>query len=229
MSIPKTWDTTRAEQMWRDGESGSDIAARVGAPSRSAVIAHMNRNKIERGAGRGRAATPRWTPEKEAKLKRLWGEGWAPSIIADDLKVTTKAVRGKAARLGLGEHPSVIRAAETARRAKEARPVTVQSTKPQKPNLSLVAKADQAPENPATLKTLIERGPRECCWPVGAPDPRRGQLYCAQPVSGGRPYCADHSTAQPGVLKTVRMKDERVRRARPERDDASVELTELWA
>lgn len=46
---------------------------------------------------------PTWTPERVARLKVLWGEGYSAGEIARDLGgVSRSAVIGKAQRLGLG-------------------------------------------------------------------------------------------------------------------------------
>ena len=55
------------------------------------------------------------------------------------------------------------------------------------------------------LKTLAERGPRDCCWPVGEPDPKAGQLFCSQPTDGRKSYCTDHSPASRMPLKPIRL------------------------
>lgn len=81
------------------------------------------------------------------------------------------------------------------------------------------------------LKTLFERGPRECCWPVGEPDGTRGQLFCCRPTEARRPYCAAHSPASAAALKPLSQGgDTRPRISRAsERAESDRDLMELLA
>lgn len=81
------------------------------------------------------------------------------------------------------------------------------------------------------LKTLSERGPRDCCWPVGKPDAEHGQLFCGQPVEGRKSYCATHNPNLGRELKPIRLGgDTRSRRNRAaERADSDRDLMELLA
>lgn len=206
----------KAEALWLEGLSGSDIAERVGS-TRSAVIGHMNRNGIVRPQGVGPARSPAsaiWTNEKIIELRRLWNDGMAPGEIAEALDVTYRQVSYKANNIGLPARRSV------------PRPV-VEAAPPPPPRPTLPAEADI---DPATLKSLIERGPNECAWPIGKPDPRRGQLFCAQPTGFRKSYCECHSTSNGQVLRLIRLGgDHKARRAPSVRSERVSDLTELLA
>lgn len=190
-----------------------------------------------------------WTEAKDARLRELWDSGDTAEQIALSLGAASKnAIIGRAHRLGLRSRKGLRtqqrsqKGLETPRRSRiphrsagvskvsagaavSCEPAPLEDVKA--PKLSLVQAADSAPEGEG-LKTLWERGPRECCWPVGRPDPKRGQLYCAQATERGRSYCPAHTTAQPGALRQVKLRDETVRAARPGRRDDYVDLTELF-
>ena len=54
---------------------------------------------------------------------------------------------------------------------------------------------DLPPPADAAPKSLNERGPRQCAWPLG-PAEAEGDyltLFCCAPRQGRRPYCATHS------------------------------------
>lgn len=217
-----SWDSDKAEKLWLQGVSATKIFRQVGAPSRSAVLGHINRRGLRRGAAAPLPARS-WTEDRTAEAKRRWLAGDTAVSIAEAIGgVTGKAVGAQMLRLGL-QRAKV--------RGTSAKPVTSwgQGTTcvPLAPSLELVAQAD-APA-PTGGKTLAERGPRECCWPIGSPDPARGQLFCAAPTGFRQSYCSAHSPNQSATLRTVRLKDETVRRARPDRDDCDIDLTELFA
>ena len=50
-----------------------------------------------------------WTPEREAQLRRLWGEGTPAAEIGRIMKIPPNAVTGKAHRLKLSARSSPIR------------------------------------------------------------------------------------------------------------------------
>ena len=233
-----TWNTEKATQLWLEGQTASDIAAAVGAPSRSAILGYMNRMAIVRVDQPGRQSGQRtalaavfWTEERCVLAQTLWLAGETATAITVALGggVSRSAVVGRMHRLGL-KKPPVVRIAK----AQKAKTVSKagdekSSTKPDAiaGDTRLVARLESqvAPNG----KTLAERGDRECCWPVGRPDPSRGQLFCAAPTGFRQSYCANHSPNQAADLRTMRFREETMRRARPEREASDVELTELFA
>lgn len=81
------------------------------------------------------------------------------------------------------------------------------------------------------LKTLSERGPRDCCWPVGEPDQKAGQMFCGMPVAGRKSYCTTHNPNLTRELKPIRLGgDTRTRKNGPaERAESDHDLLELLA
>ncbi len=180
-----------------------------------------------------------WTPDRVGHLTKLFNEGQTFAQIAAELKggVTRASAIGKAYRLGLRREDAPKPGAKvvSSGRRSPAKPKPTASYSWGKggmgetlaPDLAIVKAAESA--TPVEGKTLAERGDHECCWPVGAPDPARGQLYCGRPTPWRKPYCGDHNPHQTANLRSMRLKDETVRRARPERDACDVELTELFS
>lgn len=171
-----------------------------------------------------------WTETKVAQLKKLFLEGLSFAQIARQLGdgCTRNAALGKAGQLGLDRanaaKPGVP--ARTGPKATPARPA------PAAPILTIVPAAPAPTITPAgsdRLKSLLERGERECAWPVGAPDPVRGQLFCAAATPFRKAYCPAHSPAQAATLKSTDMRDATVRRARVERDECEIDLSERFA
>ncbi len=226
-----SWDTARAERLWLEGQTAQQVADAVKAPSRSAVLGWMRRAGIEQG-GRSKAPSP-WTLEKADLAATLWLAGQTAPVIAAELGdgFTAKAVVNRMARDGIAKPLKVSLPRTTANRdagpsGSFARGALADA---QPPHAHLVARAEAAPVDPSRLKTLAERGRNECCWPVGAVDPIRGQLFCAAVTADRKSYCANHSPAQANPLKSVRWKEENTRAVRVERQDSDIDLVEVFA
>ena len=230
-----TWNTAKATLLWLDGKAASEIAAIVGAPSRSAILGFMHRTGVARDEQPGRQSGLRtarsatfWTPERCKIAQTMWLAGETATAIAAEFEyaVTQSSIVGRMHRLGL-KKPPVVRAPK-AMAAKASKPVESEAKTVAIPgDTRLVARFEA--EVPTHGKTLAERGDRECCWPIGRADPLRGQLFCAAPTAFRKSYCANHSPNQVAELRTMRLKDETVRRARPEREPSEADLTELLA
>lgn len=211
-----TVNWSKAESLWLEGKSGQEIADTCGG-TRSGVIGHMHRNGIKRSDDVGpsrQASSAIWTDERIAELRRLWISGMGPGEIAETLDVTYRQVSYKANNIGLPARRFIPRPTPEAAPPPPPRP----------------APPPEADIDPATLKSLLERGSNECAWPIGKPDPRRGQLFCAQPTGFRRSYCECHSTSNGQVLRMVRIGgDQKVRRTPSGRTDRVSDLTELLA
>lgn len=83
----------------------------------------------------------------------------------------------------------------------------------------------------ARLITLAERGPRDCCWPMGEPMQGGVQLFCGQPVRGRSSYCPAHNPHLAKPLKPIGLGGQsRSRRARPvEPAESDLDLMEMLA
>ncbi|WP_299174388.1 GcrA family cell cycle regulator [uncultured Brevundimonas sp.] len=178
-----------------------------------------------------------WSDAAMATLKTLWLAGESASYIARQLGdgVTRASVIGKVHRLGLTRRPGVTRGPATVSRVVHARPAPAVAVAPRPEAVAALKAADQMeadvdPDRFERAKPLLERGERECCWPLGAPDPVRGQLFCCAPTAFRKSYCGEHGTSDGKALKAIRpMSDPRVQRPRRERPDSDAELTELLA
>lgn len=55
----------------------------------------------------------KWTPENDAKLRKLWGAGKTATTIANEIgcDLTKSAVTGRAHRMGLVKRPHIIKSA----------------------------------------------------------------------------------------------------------------------
>ncbi len=183
-----------------------------------------------------------WTSDRTDTAKKLWLEGQSATQIARKLNcgLSRNAVIGKLTRMGLSRHgaahPDVVRAKKPAPapRAKPRAPASSLGRPPAEgklaPELGLVEAAEQAPADPDQLKTLLEKGHRECSWPIGSAHPQRGQLFCARPTAFRQPYCDVHRPA-PRPQKTGDLRlDRNVRNAEPrEASDSDLDLMELLA
>lgn len=170
-----------------------------------------------------------WTDERVERARTLWLEGWSAAQIAADLKggLTRNAVIGKLTRLGLNRHgASAPTVAKPPRPVKPPRPPKPPKAPrqsrapkapiidswtrrgvPKAPDLRPVREAEARPVDPASLKTFAEKGRDECSWPIGAPDPVRGQLFCGQPTAFRKSYCACHGGPQVTQRRAYRVKD----------------------
>lgn len=227
------WNTKRAESLWLEGRSGGEIAEAVGAPSRSAVIGHMARrglHRSQRDSANPGARRSVWTPELEQEAKTRWLDGDTAEQVAEALggvvnaRAVTNRLRAMGVKRPVQRQPKVRAVPDPVSRTGRI------SVAPIAPSMNLVRVADAPAPADAGLKTLGERGPRDCCWPIGAPDMRRGQLYCGRPVAGARSYCADHSPHLARTLRDDVLRDRTVQavRRRPAEDDIA-DLTELLA
>jgi GcrA cell cycle regulator len=123
-----------------------------------------------------------WTPERTAHLRRLWREGVSTNVISNALGggITRMAVIGKAKRLNLGPHPSLVR-----RRRPRVMLSALPSTTPESKRLSI---------HDLTAHT--------CRWPEGHPhEPWFG--YCGRfKLYPSEPYCEFHTGIAYQVVPT---------------------------
>lgn len=199
------WSDDRIAQLkklWAENLSGDEIAAIMGAPSRSSILGKVRRLKLNRAPikpekPRKSVTKPTslpptfWTPEREEKLRGWRAEGLSGVDIAKlfGWQVTRRAVAAKCWRMGL-------------------EPVLSNSGKPKAAKVSSFAavnimrkaatpvgndydnmKPDTAP---AGAKPWLQRGFGECAYPVGGLG--ADTLSCCLPVAV-KAYCASHAAA----------------------------------
>jgi len=172
-----------------------------------------------------------WSDDDITTLKKLWLAGESATFVARQLggAVTRSAVLGKVNRLGLSRTPGVRSGPAPVSKTVRMKPAP-SAFAPPRPEAEAALKAASALPTAVQPKPLLERGPRECCWPVGLPDRERGQLFCCAPTAFRQSYCPDHRPSDGQTLKALRPTGEhRVQRSRRERDEGEVELTELVA
>lgn len=152
-------------------------------------------------------------PELSNKLSELWAAGVSTADIAAQLghDLNRNAVVGKAARLGLGEHPTsqCLRAKRLTRQGVERRVYRARkSTRIASNFQSRVSLPPSMPEPRKSLtefdaaipleqrRTLLNLGLHQCHWIVGDPqdlgfnDTRA--YYCGGKTDDDKSYCSFH-------------------------------------
>lgn len=187
----------KLEDLWSRGLSFSEIAAKMGGGlSRSAAIGKARRMGLARGqasldASRRRGGqltggynAPRdWTPEEEATLTRLWGEGISLLQITEAMGVPYNTVKRKVRRMGLPARPKA---------PPKPRSEPTDTAAQAKARKDRVMRAHRAPDagEPVAFDDLE---PRHCRFEVtGATDAER-MRFCGAERDGQRAYCAHHA------------------------------------
>jgi GcrA cell cycle regulator len=209
----KGWTEERVETlktMWVGGFTASSIAGAIGG----GITASAVRQKAD-GLGldaRGVPKGPRaFTSEQIETLKRLAGEGWNLSALAEELGATLGQVRGFARRNKIAITTSRSKKAERSRAI--ARQNKSQTPNPPRPHLIEDA---LIPEDnlPATDDPTGARG---CRWPVGDPRtigrPGDDFRFCQREKSGdGGPYCEGHKRRAYNCIPKLTDRPVRLRR-----------------
>lgn len=144
-----------------------------------------------------------WTPERTAKLRAMWADGFSTPYIAKLLGggISHNSVIGKAHRLGLGDHANTRNRAAVTRNYRRRTRRQKLSLAPTTPEANSVA--------PEPLVTFVEPEPVEaqidtrvtfdhlrfpisqCRWIDGDPSSDH-TLYCGARTEIGKSYCAEH-------------------------------------
>lgn len=147
--------------------------------------------------------TPRWTPEKDSELRRLWDEeGLSSGDIAFVMGTTRNAIIGRANRLELQKRGSTRVQPRIKPRKQRERSV---SFKPRHKQFQLLPvslpgdtrfmRGDAWSPLPGTSPVpLIDLEPGMCKWPVSEDRPH---LFCGAAAHG--PYCEYHHALSVGV------------------------------
>lgn len=169
------------------GDKLAVIAERFGVGLR--VVEYWIRRATADGMIESRLRATRWSPDKEAELVRLWGQGVGPTEISRRIKKTRSAIRDKVFALGLPAHP------KPERKAKAAVVEQPKKAPKPKPTVTLWDKTEAS-------RPFLERTAKECAWPLG----ERGSYHaCCQPVrADGDSYCAHHRAIAGGEVRPLK-------------------------
>jgi hypothetical protein len=135
-----------------------------------------------------------WTPERLARLKVLWLQGWTCSQIAADLnklpgpKMTRSAVIGKRSRLGLPGRASPVRPPKQ-RPVRAARaPVRVARVAVPKAAPMPWKRPEPPPRGEWNVR-FIAREVDQCPMFIGEESGPDG-LVCGRPIAAGTAWCS---------------------------------------
>lgn len=196
------WPVERIEilkTMHAAGEFLSTIGNALGL-SRGAVAGKIHRLKLpKRGRGSERQADDTWDEDKAEILKTMWAAGVQIKVIGRTIGRTPGSVLSKALRLGLQRRNAPIKSRPRPHRYPAA-------PTPAEPVREIFQGADY--EAPATRKTLLELGQRDCRWPCWNAF-ETDQFFCAAPQADGKPYCPTHCAI--AYAPTPRLTNARVR------------------
>lgn len=115
-----------------------------------------------------------WTPEREAWLIQLWGEGLSGRQIGNRMKITKSAAIGKAQRLKLASRAA--------------------TRKPPKPFAPARAPFVQRPVSTSRLEeySAMPTVNKPCQFPMWGDEKPTHEYYGKDRVEG-KPYCAEHA------------------------------------
>lgn len=139
-----------------------------------------------------------WTQERIALLTEMWGLGKTAAQIAQILGdgVTRNAVIGKAHRLFLTPRASPLQ-----QNSAKKKPLPEEDIPQQE------QKAPPVVKNVAFgHKSLLDIGPRMCCFPLGDPK-KTGFGFCGEQALSGLPYCEKHAAIAYQPTARTRLRD----------------------
>lgn len=132
-----------------------------------------------------------WTDDKVEELRRLWAQGFSPSIIARIMKKTPSSIDKKASVLGLPRdraYPKVRKKAPP--REYKFDHLRAVAAKP-KPKVT-----DALWLKTETSRLWLERESGQCAFPLG----EQGDIHsCCDPVLAGDTYCEHHRLIAGGL------------------------------
>lgn len=189
--------------LWEQGLSASQIAARLGNVTRNAVIGKVHRLglsgrpspvRTERQAAPATAASP--APRAEAATKPAAPAQTRPVRLVADVQT----------------QPTAAPAAVQSTAVPKARVVPAAQTLAPRP-----AEPRAAEPEPMVRATLLSINDRMCKWPVGDPGDA-GFHFCGRRAQTGMPYCQDHARiAYQAATPKAREKRDRDRERERER------------
>lgn len=149
-----------------------------------------------------------WYPEDDAKLSKLWGEGFSAQQVSDRMPGRSRnAVIGRISRLGLTGRKTVVRGKnmqgrrvvdtgkELSRQSRKPGQGWYRPAKPGQATAPVPPIADNDPSEPDTVglrKKLVDLDNNHCRWPMG--DPRAADFgFCGLEKVPGVSYCEHHA------------------------------------
>lgn len=181
------WTPERTQEiadLWKAGQSASEIAAKFPPLSRSAVIGKIARMGLQRSPGARAESLKRrtpWVADTVATLESMVAGGYTTRQIAVVLNLSLASVSKRMKRMGLQSKSPY--AEQNAPRAK--RKATWMVPRPHGPRADPMPIVQDTPPPPGA-KPWTERAFGECARPVSG---LGADTYsCAQPT-GGATYC----------------------------------------
>jgi hypothetical protein len=181
------WTPERTQEiadLWKSGQSASEIAAKFSSLSRSAVIGKIARMGLQRSPGARAESLKRrtpWVADTIATLESMVAGGYTTRQIAVVLNLSLASVSKRMKRQGLQSKSPY--AEQNAPRAK--RKATWMVPRPHGPRAEPRPVVEDTPPPPGA-KPWTERAFGECARPVSGIG--ADTYSCAQPT-GGATYC----------------------------------------
>jgi hypothetical protein len=190
-------------ELWKRGLSSGEIAQIMGK-SRGAVMGVVYRagltDQSRTSATRSirtvhgiRTLPPPFTPEQDAQLRAMAGEGISRSNAARRLGMSDSRVRDRIKALALVW--TIPKSSADSPWQKKAKVSDVERQAATKAGLAILAAATDEP-GPEAVRMLERRTFGQCAWPVGEAT-GADQLCCGKPIPDGasgvrQSYCAGH-------------------------------------
>lgn len=190
-------------ELIKAGWSSQQIADKLGAPSRNAILGKANRLGISVGKARN---TNVWTPERLQILIEMAQANEGSAAIADAVNrlpgfyITPASVRARAAVMSLK-----IGGGQSEQRAKWR---GAANTNPRAKMPESEVDDEPAPEGGVSL---LDIGHGQCRWPLGNPRDVEGFRFCGAGISAGS-YCRSHAAL--AYIRAERRTPAEVQRAR---------------
>lgn len=159
----------------------------------------------------GTPRNPNWTTAMDARLRKLWADGWTYTQIAEAMGLPSRsAVSGRAHRMGLTrranpvKHETRMSLASAVARGKKP-PVRLEK---QPQGGRETDRRSELPARSAAVSEAILRPGTHCRWPTSDGRP---WTFCEAECEHGFPYCPTHraraytaGTADGGQRKMIK-------------------------
>ena len=153
--------------------TGSQIAAELGDVTRNAVLGKLDRMGIHLTRLPDYVGSP-WDKERSVLLEKLYLGAYTVEQMAEQLKTTVGAVRGRLERI-------------RRRNAIKPRKRTVGFYKARQVSARVIRMSDASP----IMVLFMELQPDQCRYIPGDVN-GADTVYCGAPIEVGQPYCSPH-------------------------------------